>query len=34
MRILLPHNSLRIALGPSAYRTWATVVACRIVAME
>jgi hypothetical protein len=30
----LPHNSLRNAFGLSASRTWATMVACKIVAME
>jgi hypothetical protein len=33
MRILLPHSSSRIALGPSAHRTWVAGVACRIMAM-
>jgi hypothetical protein len=33
MRTLLPHSSSRIALGPSAHRTWVAEVACRIVAM-
>jgi hypothetical protein len=30
---ILPHSSSRIALGPSARRTWVAEVACRIVAM-
>jgi hypothetical protein len=34
MRILLPHSSSRIALGPSAHRTWVARVAFMIVAME
>jgi hypothetical protein len=34
MRILLPHNSSRIALGLSAHRIWVAEVACRIVVME
>jgi hypothetical protein len=33
-RILLPHSSSRIALDLSAHHTWATVVACKIVASE
>jgi hypothetical protein len=33
MRILLPHISSRIALGPSAHHTWVAKVACKIVAM-
>jgi hypothetical protein len=34
MKILLPRSSSRIALDLSAHHTWATVVACRIVATE